>query len=423
MEEKECCRTKGCRPETEARYSSALELYRTTDMTVREICSQTGTPFPAFRSYLGRCHRELMFARHGMVMSAGDAVNARLRRHSGQTAAAHAKYRRAVMACDDIAYIGFNVSQIARHFGLSPSALGNQLRKHYPEILERRERERRRLGVGDNIRRGVNMCCREQYAEAVEHLRNTDDTVMQTAALYNLSYSGLREHLLAYNKELVRKRAEKRRQAKSSKTLGGLTGNGGRHTPVPHIVEKYSEAIRLYRTTAMTQNEICSAAGVTLTGFRHHLRIWNRELLAERHDVDCRREPDSPSVTKRYLKSTAAKYAEAIGRLKESGISTADVAKEFGLNPESFREYLHEHEPELASALGMRRLSNGRLVLSRSADKYDEAIRLYETTAEPLKYIATRLGLQYKSLNSFVRRNRPDAIAAHNRMLEQEKTK
>ena len=38
------------------------------------------------------------------------------------------------------------------------------------------------------------------------------------------------------------------------------------------------------------------------------------------------------SATKRYLRSTVQKYAPAIKRLKEGGLSTAAVAAEFGLN-------------------------------------------------------------------------------------------
>lgn len=406
--------------DTKSRYRSALELYRTTDMTVKEICEQTGTPVSAFRIYLRRCHRELMFARHGIVISPEEAVNARLRKRSGQTAAAHTKYKDAIKACDDMAYIEFNVSQIARMFGLPPSALGNQLRNHYSEILERREKERHRLGVNDNLHRGVKPWCKEQYAEAVEHLRTTDDTVRQTANLYNLSYTGLREHLLYYYKNLVQKRADKRKHARMNKIRGELTGNGGKHAPTPQSVEKYRDAIHLYRTTAMTQEEICTETGVTIMGLRHYLRIWNKDLMLERRDVDCRKKNICFSETKHYLKSTAAKYAGAIGRLKETRRPTAEVAKEFGLNPETFREYLREHEPELAAALGRTKLMNGKLVLARSAEKYDKAVHLYETTTESLKSIAQRLELPYNSVGGFVRRNRPDAIAAHNFLLEQE---
>ena len=93
-------------------------------------------------------------------------------------------------------------------------------------------------------------------------------------------------------------------------------------------------------------------------GLRHHLRKWNKELIQEHCDVDRRKERDCSYEIKRYLKSTAAKY--------------------------------------------------------------DEAVRLYETTTESLKSIARRLGLPYNSVGGFVRRSRPDAIAAHNCLLKQE---
>ena len=401
------------------RYGAALELYRTTGMSVKDICEQTDTPLSAFRAYLRRCHRELMFARYGILISPEEAVTARLRKPNGQSPMTHAKYRNAIEACDDKAYIEFNISQIARLFGLNPTALGNQLRNHYPEILERREKERRRLGVSDNLHRGAKSRCKEQYTDAVEHLRTTEDTIRQTADLYNISYSGLREHLLYYNKELVRKRADMRKHAKTSKIPGKLTGNGRKHEPLPHSVEKYREAIHLYRTTAMTQKEICTKTGVTIMGLRHHLRFWEKELITEHYDIGCRKDNGCLFPTKRYLKSTAAKYADAIERLKTTGFSTAEVAKECGLNPETFREYLHEHEPELAASLGMTRLANGRLVRARSAEKYAKAVHLYETTTEPLKSIARRLGLQYNSVGGFIRRNRPDVMNAHNILLKQ----
>ena len=363
-----------------------------------------------------------MFARYGMEAAPEEAAATRLRKRSGQTAASRAKYGEAIRACDDIAYIEYNVSQIAYMFHLDPSGLGSQLRNHYPEIIERRERERHRLGMNDNQHRGVKPWCKEQYAEAVEHLRTTDDTIRRTADLYGLSYSGLREHLLFYHEDLVRKRADKRERAKSgAKVRDALTGNGSRHEPKAGQTEKYREALRLYRDTALTHRQIAEATGITVTGLRNHLRIWNRRLIVEHRGHECREgEAVDLSRTKQYLKSTAAKYAGAIACLKETGRPTAEVAREFGLHPETFREYVREHEPELAARLGMTRLADGRQVLARSMEKYGEAVRLYETTTEPLRSIADRLGLQYNSVGGFVRRSRPDAIEAHNRLVERE---
>ena len=57
----------GPRPETEAKYREAVELYVATDLTTRQISERCGVPLGGFRSYLSRFHRELVFARHGVI--------------------------------------------------------------------------------------------------------------------------------------------------------------------------------------------------------------------------------------------------------------------------------------------------------------------------------------------------------------------
>ena len=59
------------------------------------------------------------------------------------------------------------------------------------------------------------------------------------------------------------------------------------------------------------------------------------------------------------MKTVAAKYEKAIGSLRKHPRPIAHAAKEFGLHPETFREYLHKHEPELANRQGMVQTSEG----------------------------------------------------------------
>ena len=70
-------------------------------------------------------------------------------------------------------------------------------------------------------------------------------------------------------------------------------------------------------------------------------------------------KPVEWSSVRRYNPATAAKYADAITRLKEGGLTTAKVAAEFGLHPECFRQYLKEHEPELYARQGMVKIQGG----------------------------------------------------------------
>lgn len=400
------------RPETVARYREALDLYGSTDMTTVRICRQCGVPLSGFRRYLQRFHRELLLARHGMTDSSARTADVRLRGQRGQTAAARAKYGEAIAACGDAKYVEYNVSQIARLFGLSPTGLSNQLRAHCPELLERRESERRRLGLADNQQRGVRPWCRERYAGAVELLRTTEMTVAEVAERCGVSFTGLRQHVCLYHKDLQQVRSELRERGKAQKRIGHVTGSGRRHEPSPESRERYREAVRLYRDTAMTIQKIARRLGLNPFSFTSYLQTWHREDVFARRGAEYR-EGASLSQTKQYKKPTAAKYAPAIERLRAEKRPTSEIAAEFGLHPEVFRQYLKEHEPELYARQGMMRAPNGRSVSRHSMEKYAEAVGLYETTAEPLRSIARRLGLNYNSLGGFVRRNYPALIRNH----------
>ena len=265
--------------ETRRKYAEALELYATTGMSCRDICRRCGLSVPGFQAVLLRHCRELVLKRYGVYRDGDDASCIRLRSRSGQTPAAYEKYKAAIRACDDTAYIEFNVSQVARIFGLNGTGLGNQLRLHYPEILERREAERHRLGLNDNQQRGVRPQCLERYAAAVELLRTSDKTVAEAAAECGVSAPGLSQHVLFYHKELIRGRAGKRQRAVACKRKGGLMGNGRRHEPLPELEERYREAVRLYDRTPMTLKEIAGKTGVGMQALRHHLHTWHKELV------------------------------------------------------------------------------------------------------------------------------------------------
>lgn len=407
-----CSRTHRPDPATEAKYSRAVDLYGSTDLSIRAICAQCGVSYAGFRSYLYKYRRDLLLSRHGVTGFSARIADVRLRGPRGQTAAARAKYKDAIAACGDAKYVAYNVSQIARLFGLNPTGLSNQLRAHCPELLERRELERRRLGLADNQQRGVRPWCREQYAGAVELLRTTEMTVAEVTERCGVSFTGLRQHVLFYHKDLIGMRSELRERGKSQKRKGHITGSGRRHEPTPGSRERYREAVRMYAQSALTIREIADMTGVNRSSLCSYLRVWCREETFARRGAEYR-EGAILSQTKQYKKPTAAKYAPAIERLRAEHRPTSEIAAEFGLHPEVFRQYLKEHEPELYARQGMMRAPNGRSVSRRSMEKYAEAVGLYETTAEPLKTIARRLGLNYNSLSGFVRRNYPALIRNH----------
>ena len=350
---KENNRTRGCKPETEAKYRPALELYAATDLSTAEICRQCGISTSGFSRYIGIYHRHLMLERNGIKCSQEEASDIKMGQRRGQRPETHAKYKEAITACDSMDYIEYNISQIARKFGLDGTNLGRQLRTHYPEVLEFRERARKRLGLDDGLPRGTRAWCKEQYAGAVELLRaDRYVTVQDAARRCNVSYSGLEQHLIFYHKELVENRIKIRKQAVRQQRKGQITGRGTLHAPTPEIIEKYAEALHLYRTTPLSARKIAQQTGVSIKGFYEYLQNWHKDLVCQRKGIPYEEgKPVDWSAVRRYNPATAAKYAKAIARLKEGGLTAAKVAAEFGLHPDCFRQYLKEHEPELHAGL------------------------------------------------------------------------
>lgn len=423
MKEKIPNRTRGCKPETEAKYRPALELYAATDLSIAEICRQCGISTSGFSRYIGIYHRHLMLERNGIKCDREEAGDIKISQRRGQCPETHAKYKEAIAACDSMDYIEYNVSQIAREFGLDGTNLGRQLRTHYPEVLEFRERSRQRLGLDDGLPRGTRPWCREQYAEAVELLRaDRYVTVQEAADRCNVSYSGLEQHLIFYHKELVDNRIKVRKKAVRQQRKGKITGRGTLHTPKPETVEVYAEALHLYRTTPMSVRKIAKQIGVSLRGFYDYLQTWHKDLVCQRKGIPYEEgKPVDWSSVRRYNPATAAKYADAIAKLKKGGLTTAKVAAEFGLHPECFRQYLKEHEPELHANLGMKKTENGGVMAPHSMEKYKEALHLYATTTESVKSLARQFGFNDCSFGQFIRRQFPELHEQHQKLLRQMK--
>ena len=418
-----CSRTHRPAPATEAKYREAVELYASTDLTCVEISRRCSVSLAGFKGYICKYRRDLLLARYGVRCDPEEAAGIGMDQRRSQRPATRAKYREAVAACDSMDYIDCNVSQIARSFGLDGTNLGKQLRTHYPGVIERREQVRRRLGLDDNLPRGTRPQCRERYAGAVELLRGDRYVTMQEAARRcNVSYQGLKQHLAFYHEELVNDRIGIRKRAVGQQFKDGITGRGSVHAPKPATVEKYAEALRLYRTAPLSARQIARQTGVSIKGFYEYLQKWHMDLVCARRNIPYEegRSVDF-SKARKYNPATKVKYADAIRRLKESRLTTAAVAAEFGLQPEAFRGYLKEHEPELYARQGMTKTANGRAVSRRSMAKYGEAVRLYGTTSGSLRSLARRFGVNECSLRDFIKRHFPEAIEGHRRAVERER--
>lgn len=406
MQKKSANRQRGCRAVTEAKYRPALQLYTTTDLSKAEICRRCGITVNGFARYIGTYHRDLLLRRNGIRFNPEEAANITLKQRRGQRPATHAKYKEAIEACDSMEYIQCNISEIAREFGLNGTNLANQLRKHYPGLLEYREKARKKLGIDDGLPRGMRTWTREQYADAVDLLRSDRYvTVKDAAEKFSVSYTGLEQHLIFYYPELVDNRIDIRKKAVRSKRKGELTGRGTIHAPSPEAVEKYAEALNLFKTTSLPARKIAKQTGVSIKGFYEYLQKWHKDLICQRKGIVY--EEDRPvdwSSVRRYNPATAEKYSGAIAELKKGGKTIAAVADEFGFRSDALRQYIKEHEPELSASLGRVKTESGKHVSSSSMEKYKEAIHLCETTSESIKSIAQRLGHNESSLRQFIKR-------------------
>lgn len=411
-------------PAARVKYARAVEMYATTDLSVREIADRCGVSPGGLSDHIGKYHRKLLLARYGLSADDKDARTIKVKPKKGQSPATYRKYKDAIRACSDLAYIEYNVSQIARIFGLDGTGLASQLHFHYQDVIPFREKLRRRLGLADNTHRGVRPWCATAYAEAVKMYRDTDMPIPEVAEKCNVSPSGLSQHLRYYHKNIIELKEKKRNMAKrktGSRPVGKLAGNGTYYGPKPETIAKYASSMELYLNTPLTIKEIVAKTGVSLGGFTGYLHQWHRgEKLRRRgYEWDGVSEPDL-SGTRHYLKSTAYKYAEAIESLRKNPRHVAEVAAEFGFNAETFRGYLKKHAPELAAKCGMTRLANGKLVKRTSEEKYGAAVKEYATSTEPLKSIARRYGIVYNSIMGYVLRNCPEERESHRRLVEHE---
>lgn len=341
------------------KYEEAVNLYANTNSTIRNIAKQCMVSEDGLKAYLHKHWRELMLYRHGINADGKDPKEISYYMPDGISCKAYEKYKDAVQACKSINYIELNISQIARKFGHNATSLANFMQIHYSDLLTRRKKIREKMGFRNYYNQAVHQNCVKQYEAAVEMYRNTNLSVKGVAEQCNVSDSGLSQHIRFYHKDLMKEKKEARQKAKVSgkKKHGELLGNGRKNEPLPATVEKYAEALALYRDTALTAKEIALRTGVNAESFRFYLHRWYRALVLERSGIVADEDAEVNMVRERQrMKTVAAKYAPAIESLQQNPRPASQVAVEFGHNTEVFRNYIRKHEPELAKSLGLKPL-------------------------------------------------------------------
>lgn len=322
----------------EKKYRKAVKLYSSTSMTYKEIAERTGVGVVALASYLRKHHRNLLLRRNGVTASKRRAAGINLRKDGlGQSVVTHEKYREAIEACDDLANIEKTVSDIAREYGIGPSCLLYQLRTHYPEIMPRREAERRMRGIGGNRQIGVRENTLRQYAQAVELLKDPVITIEEAAENGNVSYPGMRMHL-GYHKNLTDERREKRITAREEKARQRREEKANQ----PSIREirsneRYAEAVEKLRKGDGTPESLSKELGVSAVAFRDYLKRHFPDIASKYGRI-------TTDNGKNSLARSAEKYSAAFEEYKEGKGTMKEIAAKHGLVYNSFSSYVRRNK-------------------------------------------------------------------------------
>lgn len=331
--------SKNARNETEKRYRQALILCRQTSLTYKEIAERCDVSLEGLKTYVAKHHRDVMLSRRGIEVSKRAAKDLKVRKRGvGLTIDGYEKYRDAINACDSLEYIDLTVSEIAQNFDVPATGLLSQLRDHFPEISERRERIRKELGISDNRARGARQTTLDQYSEGIDLLKNTQMTIAEAAEASEVSTGGLRNHLLSYHKDVVAMRRE--RLDAPSVQISSAFRISDDDDRLSAMEKKYAPALEALNDEGSTVEGVAKSLGLVPESLRNYLKNYYPEVYKK---FGRERNENGRSV----LRSSAKKYEEAIEEYKNSDLSLKEIAEKRGLVYNSFTSFIRRNHPEI----------------------------------------------------------------------------
>ena len=167
-------------PATKQRYAQALELYRNTTLTMKEIVRRTGVPAEGFRFYLHKWHKDLVIERLGISSNVSGHTDLRKARKRMKTVAA--KYAEAI---ESLKNNPRPVAKVAAEYGFNPEVFRDYLHKHEPELA--RQQGMLKTANGKTVSRRSE----EKYGEAVRLYGTTTESLKSIAARLGLTYNSV----------------------------------------------------------------------------------------------------------------------------------------------------------------------------------------------------------------------------------------
>lgn len=340
----------------------------------------------------------------------------------GQHPETEEMYSDAIRACVSIDNLQLTITDIARMYGVNPQCLFNQLKRHFPEIVPKREEMRIQLGyvkAGGN--RGLRRATVNKYAPAVIMLRDTSLTVKEVAERCGVSYQGLQQHLLFYHKDIADSRMLARVDSmlKPLKT-GETTGSGGHHRPRPETVSLYAPALELYRSTKLSVPEIAERCGVSAHNFESYLRKWYKDEMEKRRlwrEEKLKEKRELENARQKLTKAQKAgiKYSPAIEYLK-AGHTMAEAATALGVNVYNLSHWVKYNYPDVLemSKFGMMQLPSGKLVSRKKWEKYEPVAEyMCSHPSKSTAFVAEKFGVPVSSMSKHLSAHYPEIWHRH----------
>ena len=267
---------RGVRPYCAEKYAEAVELFRTTLLTRREIAERLGISLGGFAQHLLYYHKDLIAERRALREAAkytrkpGTLTGCGTIRKASPTA--EAKYGKAVELYRTTA---LSVKRIAEQEHVSLSGLTHHIGTwHRDAILERRGAKRASSDtdyIDLSRTKHYLRSTAEKYGKAIEKLKNGDYTTAQVAAEYGLHPECMRAYLKEHEPELYARQ--------------GMTHLANGRTVSRRSMEKYAEAIRLYETTDESLKSIARRLNLTYNSLDGYVRRNHSDLIEHRKNT------------------------------------------------------------------------------------------------------------------------------------------
>ena len=166
--------------ESEEKYKKALSLYKDTSLTMKEIVSQTGVSAEAFRFYVHKWHKDLVYERLGISGEIDENTDLRKARKKMKTVAA--KYEKAI---ESLRLNPRPISKVAGEYGFNPEVFRDYLHKHEPELAKKQGKRMTENG------KYISLQAEEKYAQAIELYNTTTESLKSIAKRLNIKYNSL----------------------------------------------------------------------------------------------------------------------------------------------------------------------------------------------------------------------------------------